>query len=94
MPRTKGAKADKLWADALRLAVNREEKDEGRKRKRLSIIADKLCRAAMGGDVQAIREIGDRLDGKPQQAVQLGGDEDNPISLTTQIERKIVKADN
>lgn len=74
MPRTKGAKADKLWTDALRMAVHREEIDEGKKRKRLSIIADKLCRAAMDGDVSAIKEIGDRLDGKPRQQIEHEGE--------------------
>lgn len=74
MARTKGAKADKLWTDALRVAVHREETDEGKKRKRLSIIADKLCRAAMDGDVSAIKEIGDRLDGKPRQQIEHEGE--------------------
>lgn len=69
-----GPKSDKLWADAVRLAVHREGEDgDGKKRKRLSIIADKLARAAMDGDMQAIKEIGDRLDGRPAQAMQVTG---------------------
>lgn len=46
----------------------------GKKRKRLSIIADNLCRAAMAGDIQAIKEVGDRIDGKPKQAIEGAGD--------------------
>ena len=75
MPRTKGATADKFWNEAVRLAVYRETKgDDGKKRKRLNAIADKLCEMAMDGDIQAIKEIGDRLDGKPRQAVEHEGD--------------------
>jgi molecular chaperone GrpE (heat shock protein) len=71
----RGPKSDKLWADAVRLAVNREGEDaDGKIRKRLSIIADNLARLAMEGDMQAIKEVGDRLDGRPAQAVQHSGD--------------------
>lgn len=92
MARTKGAKADKNWTEALRLAVNREETDEGKKRRRLSLIADKLCKLAMDGDIAAIREIGDRLDGKPAQAIQ--GDPDAPLSMIHTIKRTIVDPGN
>ena len=55
---------DKPWADALRLTVFRD--DEEGKRKLLRI-AEKCAEAALAGDMQAIKEIGDRLDGKPAQ---------------------------
>lgn len=55
---------DKPWADALRLAVYREDA-EGKRR--LLRIAEKCAEAAEAGDMQAIKEIGDRLDGKPAQ---------------------------
>jgi hypothetical protein len=72
MARTKGAVADKFWSEAVRLAVYREsEDDEGQKRKRLNIIADKLCKMAMDGDMAAIKEIGERLDGKAPQAADV-----------------------
>ncbi len=42
------------------------------------------------GDVQSIRELADRLDGKPAQAV-IGGDDDDPaIKMVHRIERAIV----
>lgn len=71
MARTKGATADKFWNEAVRLAVYREEKTDEGKRKRLNIIADKLTRMAMDGDMQAIKEIGDRLDGRPAQSMDM-----------------------
>jgi hypothetical protein len=33
-------------------------------------VALKTLEMALAGDIQAIREIGDRLDGKPQQAIK------------------------
>lgn len=55
---------DKPWADALRLVVFRDN-PEGKRR--LLAIAEKCAAAAEEGDMQAIKEIGDRLDGKPAQ---------------------------
>ena len=71
----RGPKSDKLWSDAVRLAALRMDDDgTGKKRRRLSIIADNLCKAAMGGDIQAIKEVGDRIDGKSKQAVDMQHD--------------------
>jgi hypothetical protein len=41
-------------------------------------------------DLGFFKEFGDRIDGKPAQAVTLSGDEDNPVAIAT-IERKIVR---
>ena len=89
MARTKGAKADKLWSDAVRLAVYREAEDDGEKRKRLNIIADKLCKMAMEGDISAIKEIGDRLEGKPKQAIEGPGD-DGELTVIHKITRELI----
>jgi hypothetical protein len=71
-----GRKVDKLWGDALRLAVMRET-DGGKSR--LAAIAEKTVLMAMDGDLGAVREIGDRLDGKPAQAII--GDPDAPLAI-------------
>lgn len=77
---SKGGKPDKLMRDALMLALNREAKDaDGKKTKKLNIIASKLVELAMAGDIQAIKEVSDRVDGKPAQA--LVGDPDQPLNL-------------
>lgn len=90
MARTKGATSDKFWSEAVRLAVYREaEDDDGKKRKRLNLIADKLCKMAIEGDIAAIKEIGDRLDGKAPQAQIIQGDEDKP--LVQKIVREFVR---
>lgn len=59
---------DKPWADALRVAVMSEGPNGFRK---LRAIAEKCAEAAMTGDMQAIKEIGDRLDGKPSQSMDM-----------------------
>lgn len=64
--RARGAWADKPWRDAIAIAVNERTKDGGKKLRRL---ADALVEQALAGDVAALKEIGDRLDGKPAQAI-------------------------
>ena len=56
----------KPFTDALRVALL---SGGGR---RLRIIADKLVAKAEAGDLQAIQQIGDRLDGRPSQAIERG----------------------
>lgn len=48
----------------------------------LEEIAARLADAAYQGEQWAIKEIADRLDGKPAQAI-IGGDEDDPAIRTT-----------
>jgi hypothetical protein len=43
---------------------------------------------AIEGDTAAIREIFDRMDGKVP--TRLVGDKDNPLEVTTRVERHIV----
>lgn len=53
-------------------------------------VADALITKALEGDMSAIKELGDRIDGKPKQQVDIGGQEDNPIISEIQI--RLVKA--
>lgn len=52
---------------------------------RLRRIIEKLFGLAEEGDLKAVEIIFDRLDGKPRQAVELSGDEDNPVMVTGMI---------
>ena len=88
-PAGKGRKPDKLMRDALILALMREAEDgTGEAVKRLHMIAGKLVEKAMAGDVQAIKEICDRVDGRPTQPP---GDEEAPQSGVLRVERIIVR---
>lgn len=73
---------DKPFRDALRMELAALGEDS----KALRSIARSLIAAASEGKMDAIKEIGDRMDGKPAQAI-IGGDEDDPaIKTITQIE--------
>lgn len=72
-----GPFADKLWREALRRAVMKRVEGE----QRLDRIAEKVVAAAEMGDDKAYREIGDRLDGKPAQAIIGGGEDDPPVAV-------------
>jgi hypothetical protein len=47
--------------------------------KKLDIIADKCADQAVNGEPWAVKEVGDRLDGKPAQAIAIKGDPDSPV---------------
>jgi hypothetical protein len=80
-------KSAKLFKDALTLAIKRTEGDKTM----LAHIADSLVAKALLGDVPAIKEVADRLDGKATQPI--GGDPDNPITFE-RIVREIVDPRN
>lgn len=83
-----GRKGEKFWADAVRRAVHRRlEETEGQPRK-LEVLADRLVDAGLDGDIQALKEIGDRLDGKPKTQAEVSGPNGDPIphSLTVRFE--------
>ena len=70
---TNSSSANRLWANTIRRAVAQGDPE------RLRRIAEKLLSMAEEGDIQAIKEIGDRVDGKPKQII--GGDEESPFRL-------------
>ena len=68
-----GPKSDKIWADAVRRAVFRRLENEEGKPQKIERLADKLVDFAMDGEGWAMKEIGERLDGKAQQAIEASG---------------------
>lgn len=68
-PNPKGSKPEKIWRAAIMRAVNRAQ--EGCKTKHLETLADKVVAMGLKGDMSAIEEIGNRLDGKPTQGIDL-----------------------
>lgn len=76
---------DKPFRDALRMEIAAAGEDH----KALRMIAMALLSKAATGDVQAIKEVADRLDGKVPQGI-VGGDEgDAPIRIE-EVRRVIV----
>lgn len=77
MANPRGQQRDKPFRDALRMEI---AEAEGNPRS-LRVVARRLLDKAIEGDVSAIREVGDRLDGKPAQSI--GGDpEGGAIQIT------------
>lgn len=58
-----GEKADKLARNALMISLMREAK-KGGKTRRISLVADALVNKAISGDMDAIKVIYDRVDGR------------------------------
>lgn len=79
----------KVWLAAIHRAL--ERRCGGDRIKALDDCADKLVSAVMLGEQWAILELGNRLDGKPAQAI-IGGDENDPPLSLRVIEIRAVDA--
>lgn len=75
-PGNQNAKKGKLFEQALKKALARRSNENCSAG--LDIIADKLVASAINGEQWAIKEIGDRIDGKPAQSIYMGDEENNP----------------
>ncbi len=82
----KNAAKNKPWQDAINRALARY--GEGSKDGGLNKLADKLLIKCADGDLSALKELGDRIEGKPAQSVTLAGDEDNPLHVKTELANK------
>ena len=83
MGRPKGAWSEKRFRDALALATT--EKHESGK-SNLRVIAEKLVSCAIAGEGWAICQVGDRLDGKPAQAVTVDANVTHDLGSLTDAE--------
>lgn len=74
----------KVWAMAIERALaNRSKKD---KVDALDALAEKLLQNCDEGDMAALKELGDRLDGKPAQAITGPNGGDIPIRNKVTVE--------
>lgn len=70
-----GATKGKIWRDAIRRAV---QGDKGR----IDRLAQQLVAKAEEGDMAALKEIGDRLDGKPKQQIDQHNTGETSLNVT------------
>ena len=78
----------KRWADAIDRALSLRSKTDGYKD--LVDLAEVMLKAAENGESWAIKELGDRLDGKPHQSATFDGD----LGITVIQYRKDFDDDN
>lgn len=69
----------KAMSEELRRLLARQA--SGSKRTNLEVLVANLIDMALAGQLDAIKYICDRLEGRPAQAVELGGDEARPITF-------------
>lgn len=73
---------EKSFANMLRIAISEAVMGEdGTSKPKLRMVAEMLVTKALEGDMSAIREVADRLDGKAAQAVEISTP-DAPSRLT------------
>lgn len=84
-----GVKA-KRWSQAIDRALSARSKRDGIEA--LDKLAENLLALAEAGDLGALKELGDRLEGKPSQQIIGAGEEGE--HLIGVIKRVIVNADN
>jgi hypothetical protein len=71
---SQNAKKGKLFYDQLRKVLVQEDA------LRLRKIAEKLVEAAEEGEAWAVKEIMDRMDGKPVQSTEISGVDGEPLT--------------
>ena len=73
------AKENRRWSETLNRAI---AQDDG---KRLRAAAEKLLDEAANGQPWAIKELADRLDGKPKQQTELSGPDGGAIPTSLAV---------
>lgn len=77
---TNATKDKRLITDALRRAAAQNAD-------KLKEACEKIIENAANGDLASFNVLADRLDGKPAQALNIGGQEDNPLLVAPANER-------
>ena len=82
----------KVWRAAIERALERRSQSRTDGIKEIDALADQLLTLVSKGDITAIKEFGDRIDGKPAQSLVGGEEGDNPIRLEAVVV-KLVRPD-
>ena len=86
-----GRRQEKFWYETLGRILKREDGDLPKRGKTIGeTVVLTYVHKGLEGDVAILRDIADRMDGKPAQALVGGGEGDNPISLVARLERVII----
>lgn len=72
----------KRFRMALHAALERKGTD---KWKALTDVAEKLIDEALTGNISAIKEVADRIEGKSSQGIELTGRDGGPVEITERV---------
>lgn len=73
---TNSSKNNRIWGNIIKKYAIQEDY------KRLHAMAEKLYEKAAEGDLAAIKEVGDRLDGKPTQQIDQTTEHSGEVTYT------------
>jgi hypothetical protein len=74
----------KVWSAAIERALERRKPADERI-KAIDELADKLLEQCLEGNLQAMQELGNRLEGKPGQSMMLSGADGGPVEISYPI---------
>jgi len=77
----KNAAKPRIWHQAIERALETRSKSRIDGKREIDALAEKLLDLVATGDLAALKEFGDRIDGKPAQQVTLSGDADAPLQV-------------
>lgn len=94
----RNASKGREWREAIRYALAKvgadEEGDEHAHIRGLRKVAQKFVAAAEEGEAWAMKELGDRVDGKAPQGIELSGPDGGEIPMSGTVIFKKVKSDD
>jgi hypothetical protein len=67
----------KVWRSAIERALERRSASRTDGKREIDALAEQLLNLVAAGDLGALKEFGDRIDGKPAQAI-IGGEDGDP----------------
>lgn len=76
-------KAEWTWSGMIKEAM---EESYGDNKTIKELMAKSLVKEGLKGNVQAMKEIGDRLEGRPKQSLEMGGIDGKPIESKLIVE--------
>jgi hypothetical protein len=79
-----GSQSSRPWRAAIGRAIARAEAENNFRS--LNNLADKLLEKAAEGDIGALKEMGDRVDGKVAQGIEHTGEGGGPIQAKVTVE--------
>ncbi len=77
----KNAANAKIWNAAIKRALERRTASRVDGLLEIDALAEKLLDAVASGDLAALKEFGDRIDGKAAQSVAVTGEDGGPMKI-------------